>query len=252
MTVISMPLQDSTWQVRHDGPVLHVQLLSPTLTERTLDGLITLLTMTVRDQPETRVLVLSSARDDFCLGGDRPELAGARRFDPSGAGVRGIADKGRLLCEALETTRLVTIARLHGRVVGAGLALAAYCDLRIASTTCTLRLPEVALGMVPAWGGALGRLIAEAGASRIRELLLTCKEIDAATAERYDLVHKVCAPADLDAQIQEWTEPLLRRPAHALAATKILLGAHSRATHLIDGAALDAHLFATQLMGHRT
>ncbi len=122
--------------------------------------------------------MLSSRGEDFCLGADRREYQDALATDPTGATLRRIADKAQRLCQALENTHAVTIARLHGNVIGAGLALAAHFDLRAGADTCRFRMPEVGLGLAPAWGGGMGRLIAEAGAARIRELMLTCEDFD--------------------------------------------------------------------------
>ncbi|GAA3311446.1 hypothetical protein GCM10020295_81120 [Streptomyces cinereospinus] len=164
------------------GPVLHVQLnpaaQDDVLSTAVLDALINVLD-DLHDQPDVRVLVLSSLGDDFSLGADRREYQDALDADPGGSTLLRLADKAHRLCQALESTHAVTIARLHGKVVGAGLALAAYCDLRAGADTCRFRMPEVGIGLAPAWGGAMGRLITEAGAARIRELMLTCETFDA-------------------------------------------------------------------------
>lgn len=68
-------------------------------------------------------------------------------------------------------------------------------------------MPEVGIGLPPAWGGAMGRLVSEAGTSRIRELMLTCDAFDADTAHRIGLLHRT-APLDrLDKVIDSWTRP---------------------------------------------
>ncbi|MEU9605901.1 enoyl-CoA hydratase/isomerase family protein [Streptomyces sp. NPDC048057] len=235
--------------VREDGPVLHVDL-NPTggasLGVAAIDELTALLDG-LHDRPETRALVLSSTGDDFCLGADRGEYRAALAADPTGASLRRIVDKANRLCQALESSHTVSIARLHGGVVGAGLALAAFCDLRVAAETCRFRMPEVAVGLAPAWGGALGRLISEAGAARIRELMLTCDSFDAWTAQRIGLVHKVAPPDELDRVVDAWTRPLARRSAEALTLTKRMFAGYARADRTADVALLDAHLLAACL-----
>jgi len=237
-------------RIRQSGNVLRAELNTPesgnALTAAVLDDLLALLDG-LHDDPGTRVLILSGAGDDFCVGADRREFKAAMEADPSGAALRGIANKARRVCEALETVPAVTIARLQGKVLGAGLALAAFCDLRAGADTCRFRMPEVALGVPPAWGGALSRLIAEAGAARIRELVLTCDVFSAATAERLAILHKVTTLQDLDAEIDAWVRPLARRSAEALTITKLMLAAQSRASRLTDGTFFDAHLLASTL-----
>ncbi|MFS4096077.1 enoyl-CoA hydratase/isomerase family protein [Streptomyces sp. AF1A] len=228
-----------------DGAVLRVELgASPqdgTLTVAALDDLLALLDG-LHERPDVRVLLLTAAGDDFSLGAERTEYQAALADDPSGAALRRIADKAYRVCDALESTHAVTIARLQGKVIGAGLALASYCDLRAGAEDCRFRMPEIGLGLPPAWGGAMGRLIAEAGAARIRELMLTCEVFDAATAHRIGLLHKVAPPGGLDAVISAWTRPLVRRPPEALTLTKRMLTGYARAARTADVALLDAHL----------
>ncbi|MFF7446534.1 MULTISPECIES: enoyl-CoA hydratase-related protein [unclassified Streptomyces] len=237
--------------IAQSGPVLHVELPDDILSVAVLDGLIALLDG-LHDRPDVRVMVLSSPGEDFCLGADRLEYQEALAADPTGATMRRVADKAHRLCQALEDTHVVTIARLHGKVIGAGLALAAYCDLRAGSDTCRFRMPEVGVGLAPAWGGAMGRLIAEAGAARIRELMLTCEVFDATTAHRLGLLHKVVPLDQLDGTIAAWTRPLTRRSPEALLLTKRMLTGYAKAARTADVALLDSHLLTAQLTAHRS
>ncbi|EGX59251.1 enoyl-CoA hydratase/isomerase [Streptomyces zinciresistens K42] len=236
--------------VEHDGPVLRVRLnpaqADDTLDSAALDALIAVLD-DLHERPDVRVLVLSSLGEDFCLGADRREFASALAADPSGAALRRIADKAHRLCQSLETTHAVTIARLHGKVIGAGLALASYCDLRVAADTSRFRMPEVGLGLPPAWGGAMGRLVAEAGAARIRELMLTCELFDAAAAVRLGILHKSVPYGELDRAVAAWVGPLVRRRPEALVLTKRMLAGYARADRTADMSLLDSHLLAAQL-----
>ncbi|WP_051827990.1 enoyl-CoA hydratase/isomerase family protein [Streptomyces bicolor] len=240
--------------IAQDGPVLHLRLNSSaqddTLSAAVLDELIAVLD-SLPERPDIRILVLSSTGDDFCLGADRREYQDALTLDPTGATLRRIADKAHRLCQALENTHAVTIARLHGKVIGAGLALAAYCDLRAGADTCRFRMPEVGVGLAPAWGGAMGRLISEAGAARIRELMLTCDLFDAVTALRLGLLHKVAPLDQLDDTIAAWTRPLARRSPEALVLTKRMLTGYAKAARTADIALLDSHLLTAQLIPHR-
>jgi len=233
------------------GSVLHVQL-NPSaqdddvLNSAVLDALIAVLDG-LHEQPDIQILVLSSLGKDFCLGADRREYQEALADDPTGTTLRRIADKAHRLCQALENTHAVTIARLHGKVIGAGLALAVHCDLRAGADTCRFRMPEIGLGLAPAWGGAMGRLITEAGAARIRELMLTCDEFDALTAHRLGLLHKFAPLDQLDTTITAWTRPLARRSPQALVLTKHMLAGYTKAARTTDATLLDSHLLAAQL-----
>ncbi|MEV2245521.1 enoyl-CoA hydratase/isomerase family protein [Streptomyces sp. NPDC049970] len=240
-------------RVERDGPVLYVRLnpwvQDDTLGTAVLDDLSTLLD-DLHERPDIRILVLSSLGADFSLGADRYEYREALAADPSGAGLRRLADKAHRLCQALESTHVVTIARLHGRVIGAGLALASFCDLRAGADTSRFRMPEVGIGLPPAWGGAMGRLVSEAGAARIRELMLTCDVFDAVTAHRLGLLHRTAPLDELDKVIEAWTRPLVRRAPEALVLTKRMLAGYARADRTADVSLLDSHLLTASLHQH--
>ncbi|MFD8870795.1 MULTISPECIES: enoyl-CoA hydratase/isomerase family protein [Streptomyces] len=241
--------------VTHDGPVVQVRFNTPengnAITERVLDDLLAVLGA-VHDRPDIRVVVFSGAGENFCTGGDRREFGDQLDTDPTGAGLRTTGGKARRVCDALATTSAVTIARLHGQVIGAGLALALFCDLRVGADDCRFRLPELALGLPAAWGGSLPRLLQEAGTARIRELILTGAGFDAAQAERLSVLHRVVPEAELDRVVDEWTRPVVRRSASALRITKALLNSYASSSRLADASLLDAELMASVIAAGRT
>ncbi|WP_043268304.1 enoyl-CoA hydratase/isomerase family protein [Streptomyces sp. CT34] len=239
-----------TLVVQRENAVLTVRLNTPesgnSLSEPLLDDLLTVLGA-VQDDPGIRAVVLSGAGADFCLGADRQEFAESLAADPAGTGLRVLGNKARRVCEALSTTGAVTIARLHGGVIGAGVALAVFCDLRAGADTCRFRLPELAVGVAPAWGGVLPRLMNEAGAARIRELILTAGNFDAATAKELSLLHTVVPEEELDSAIARWTKPLVRRSPSALRTAKLMMNAYANANRLADASLFDAELLSSAL-----
>ncbi|MGW1992735.1 enoyl-CoA hydratase/isomerase family protein [Embleya sp. NPDC001921] len=236
-----------TLAVTDEGGVLRVRLDRPdqgnALDETMLSELGTIL-VGLRERPDIRVLVLSGAGDDFCLGGGRAEMAELLAADPTGLALRRLGDRARAVCEALAAAEVVTIARVHGRTIGAGVALALHCDLRVGTEDSRFRLPELALGLPTTWGGALARLISELGMSRVRELVLTADALDAQTAHRIGMLHRVAPSTDIDRVVDGWIRPTLRRSASALRTSKALLHAYSAPSRLADVGLLDSHLLA--------
>ena len=193
----------------------------------------------------TRVVVLGGRGRSFCAGADRDDPPGSRRMR-SGEGAsererRYTAQLGRRACAAIEALEAITIARLHGHVLGGGLALALACDFRLAADDARLALPEVDLGVPLTWG-AVPRLIHEIGAARARELLLLCDALDAAHAERVGLVHRAVPAADLDATVRAWAERLAAKPEIAVHMTKTQLRAYAQRAKLGDVSEGDADL----------
>jgi enoyl-CoA hydratase/carnithine racemase len=194
---------------------------------------------------ETRVVVLGGRGPGFCAGADRGRPPGSERMAASsGAGERErrwTAQIGWRACRAIEECEAVTIARVHGHAVGGGVALAIACDFRIAAQGTVFHVPEVDLGLPLTWG-ATPRLIAEVGAARARELILLCDRVDARTAERWGLVHRVVPAARLDAAVDDWARRLAAKPEIAVQMTKHQLRARSRVAVLGDVTETDGDL----------
>jgi len=84
--------------------------------------------------------------------------------------------------------RIPAIAALHGATVGGGLELAAACHLRVADATAFFALPEGSRGIYVG-GGASVHVARLLGASRMMDMMLTGRVLDAQAAERYGLLH---------------------------------------------------------------
>ncbi len=89
-----------------------------------------------------------------------------------------------------------TVAAVNGAAVGAGLALALACDLRVVAEDARLGVPFTALGMHP--GMATTWSLPEvAGLQVARELLLTGRMVDGTEAVRLGLALRAVPAADV-------------------------------------------------------
>ena len=115
-----------------------------------------------------------------------------------------------------------TIAAIEGYYLGGGLELALACDLRVASETSRLGLPEVKLGVFPAGGGTerLPRLIGEA---RARELIYTGEPVDAREAWRIGLINRVVPEGEALTAAQELGRTIAERPGVTVRTVKAVL-----------------------------
>jgi enoyl-CoA hydratase/carnithine racemase len=113
------------------------------------------------------------------------------------------------------------IARVNGYALGAGLEVAAACDLRVASSNAVFGMPEVKVGIPSVVEAAL--LPGLIGWGRTRELLLFGENIDAATALTWGLVEQVVEPAALDAAVEQRLAMLLAAGPQAVRAQKKLI-----------------------------
>jgi 3-hydroxyacyl-CoA dehydrogenase / enoyl-CoA hydratase / 3-hydroxybutyryl-CoA epimerase len=167
--------------VRFDRPGSSVNVLDTA----TLRDLAEMLEQLERDSP--RGVIFESVKPAvFIAGADLKELAATH---DRGA----LVDLGQQTFAKLAALRSVTVAAIHGACAGGGLEMALACDYRVASDARVTRigLPEVSLGLVPAWGGStrLPRLV---GLPRALEIILGASLMPASKALKLGVVDAVC------------------------------------------------------------
>ena len=166
---------------------------------------------------DLRAVVLTGAGDKAFIGGaDIFEMA---TLDAEKA--EAFVTLVHRCCEALRELPVPVIARLNGYALGAGLEIAAACDLRIASANAVFGMPEVKVGIPSVVEAAL--LPGLIGWGRTRELLLFGENIDAATALAWGLVEQVVAREALDAAIEARLDALLAAGPQAVRLQKKLI-----------------------------
>ena len=166
---------------------------------------------------DLRAVVLTGAGDKAFIGGaDIFEMA---RLDAASA--EGFITLVHRSCDCLRALPVPVIARLNGYALGAGLEVAAACDLRIAASNAVFGMPEVKVGIPSVVEAAL--LPGLVGWGRTRELLLFGENIDAPTALAWGLVEQVVAPDALDAAVERRLASLLAAGQHAVRLQKQLI-----------------------------
>jgi enoyl-CoA hydratase len=161
---------------------------------------------------EIRIVVLGGHGKAFCGGADVQELASLTE-STAGAFVERI----HRVCQAIRSLPVPVVARLHGAVIGAGLEIAAACDLRIAAEGTKFAMPEVRLGIPSVVEAALlPRLM---GSGRAAWLVLTGEAIDARRACEWGLVEELGGDDAVDALLN----CLLKADREALRSQKSLL-----------------------------
>ena len=110
---------------------------------------------------------------------------------------------------------------MEGYTLGAGLEVAAACDMRIAADNAFFGMPEVKVGVPSVVEAALlPRLI---GWGRTSRMLLTAENIDAAKAEAWGLVEEVVPAAKLDAAVERCVNAIVEATPLSVRAQKRLM-----------------------------
>ncbi len=177
----------------------------------------------IMDEYEPReeicVLRFRSALKAFCAGADIDMLA-ERLSSPSGIDqMIQTVRRMQALYTRIEQSPLVSIAEINGFALGGGFELALACDIRVASDTAKVGLPEARHGLLPGAGGTQ-RMTRLCGAAMARRLILGTEVVEGAEAARLGLVHWAFPADQLAAKTDEIARRLAGVPKAAIAANK--------------------------------
>ncbi len=147
--------------------------------------------VTVENDPEAYVVVLTGAGKAFVAGADIAEMK-----DLNAVEAKAFGEFGNCVFYKIETLSKPVIAAVNGYALGGGCELAMACDIRIAGEKAKFGQPEVGLGITPGFGGTQ-RLPRIVGLSKAKELIFTADTISADEALRIGLVSAVVPQDEL-------------------------------------------------------
>jgi 2-(1,2-epoxy-1,2-dihydrophenyl)acetyl-CoA isomerase len=186
--------------------------------------------------PEIRAVVVTGAGRGFCSGQDLKEFS-----DLPDGGIRAaLEDTYHPSIRAIRALEKPVVAAINGAVAGAGISLAAACDVRIASDAASFVPGFVGIGLVPDSGGSwfIHRLL---GYARAFEWMVSNRRLSAEEALAWGLVSEV-APADsFGARVDELAQWYAGLPTRAVAMTKQLFE-HAYNASLEEQLELEAEL----------
>jgi len=181
-----------------DLPGEKVNKFSTAVLEELADVLVRL----TREARIRGLLIRSGKPDIFIAGADVKEFTQVRPED-----VRPGVERVQSLFEQLAHLPYPTVAAIHGACLGGGTELALACDYRLMSDSkkAQIGLPEVRLGIFPAWGGCT-RLPKIVGLAAALDLILTGKTLDARRARKIGLADEA-VPAAI---FEQWARRFAR------------------------------------------
>src|SRR5258708_16088289 len=194
----------STVSLKLESGIAHVELNRPTVRNALNLEMVRALHAVLDDlaqRDEVRAVVISGAGGKaFASGADIAELRERSHRDAF------LTFNGSLF-QKVEDFLRPTIAAIEGYALGGGLELALACDLRVASKTAKVGLPEATLGIYPAAGGTwrLPRLV---GIGRAKDLVFTGRILESAEAFSLGIFDRPCEPGEAVAPAMELPPPI--------------------------------------------
>ena len=173
---------------------------------------------TLADDPDVRVVVVSSADPDFWIAHADVEMI-LRLPRDQGDVEQTELNLFHALVDRFRTMPKLTVAEISGIARGGGAELAASLDVRFVADDAVLAQPEVALGILPGGSGTqrLGELI---GRSRALEVVLGCGDIDGATAAAWGWANRSMPADELPGFVDDFARRVASFPATAIAEAK--------------------------------
>jgi enoyl-CoA hydratase len=146
--------------------------------------------------------------------------------------------------DPVATVRKPVVAAVAGFALGGGCELAMMCDIIIAADTARFGQPEIKLGVMPGSGGTQ-RLIRQVGKAKAMELCLTGRMMDAAEAERANLVARVVPAASLMEEAMKTAEAIAAMSLPIAMMTKESIN-RAYETSLAEGIRFERRVFHSQ------
>jgi 2-(1,2-epoxy-1,2-dihydrophenyl)acetyl-CoA isomerase len=166
---------------------------------------------------EVRAVVITGAGRGFCSGQDLKEFSDL----PEGGIRAALENTYHPNVRAIRALEKPVLAAVNGPAAGAGLSLAAACDVRIASDAATFVPGFIGIGLIPDSGGSwfVHRLL---GSARAFEWMVSNRRLSAEEALEWGLVSEVVPAGAFEARVAELAAWYAGLPTRGVALTKQL------------------------------
>lgn len=182
---------------------------------------------------DVKAVVIVGAQENFSSGGDVHDIIAPL----TQADMPALLDFTRMtgdLVKAMQACPQPVIAAVDGVCAGAGAAIALASDLRLGTARSKTAFLFARVGLSGCDMGACALLPRVVGLGRASELLLTGRDLDGESALSWGFFNRLCEPATLLQEAQQWARELAQGPSFAHAMTKKML--QQEATMSLDNA----------------
>ncbi len=202
---------------QQDGPILRITLNQPERGNAVTDEMVVELTRLIGEAHKASdMVVLRGAGKDFCVGrfgmGSRPAV------EPTAYARRNFSDVVFDAYGAMRNCPIPIIAVVQGGAHGFGCAIAAACDVTIASDKASFSVPEMAHQIMPTM--VMSSFVDRVPRKAMAYLVYSMFEVSPERALSYGIVSDVVPAAQLDATIDRLTAAMLKAPKISLTSAK--------------------------------
>ena len=203
--------------VKQDGPILRVTINAPDRGNAVTDDMVRTLTKTIGEAGKNAdMVVIRGAGKDFCVG--RAGMGGRPAVEPTAFERRNFSDVVFDAYGAMRNCPIPIIAVVQGGAHGFGCAIAAACDITLASDKAIFSVPEMAHQIMPTM--VMSSFVDRVPRKAMAYLVYSMAEVSAERALSYGIVSNVFPAAQLDAEVDKLTAAMLKAPRISLTSAK--------------------------------
>jgi enoyl-CoA hydratase len=202
---------------KQDGPILRITLNEPERGNAVTDAMVAELTRLILGASETSdLVVLRGAGKDFCVG--RAGMGARPASEPEALERRRFSDVVFDCYGAMRNAPVPVVAVVQGRALGFGCAIAAACDVTLASDKATFQVPEMLHNILPTM--VMSSFVDRVPRKALSYLVYSTAEIGAERALSFGIVSDVVPAANLDTAVDNLTVAMLKAPSIAIRGVK--------------------------------
>ncbi|MHA1302582.1 MAG: enoyl-CoA hydratase/isomerase family protein [Candidatus Heimdallarchaeaceae archaeon] len=171
----------------------------------------------LKQSSEIKAAIITAKGKIFSAGVDLKWVAkkGRKNLDE-------VIERGQRVFSIIDKLPFPVIAAVNGYAVGGGFELALTCDIRLASEKAFFSLPEVAIGIIPGWGGTT-RLGSIVGLEKAKQLIFSGRKISAMEAYQMNLVSEIFPLARLEESSIAFVEKIVANAPIAVKESKKIM-----------------------------
>ena len=206
---------------KQDGPGLNITIIRPDAGNGMTDPMVVEFTSIIREAPKTsRIIVVRGAGNEFCIGraGMGAQPAGPPPAPPEAYARRNESDIVFDAYGIMRTVPIPVVAVIQGKALGFGCAIAAACDVTLASDAATFQVPEMGHNILP--GMVMSSFIDRVPRKALSYLVWSTNLVSAERALSYGIVSDVFPAAKLNDAVEAFVASVVKAPPIAAAGVK--------------------------------